>query len=123
VPLHIRREHLVLESTDGLLEGLALALKVSVLVNFGAEGTITELPDGLIHAIIPHVISVKESKDIGGDERGRHVDVNYRRSMDLAVVSGPVERQLPFYKRVRGVEVGADVTRRRFAAVFISDME
>jgi hypothetical protein len=39
------------------------------------------------------------------------------------VISRPVERQPPFYKRVRGVEVGADVTRRRFTAVFVSDAE
>jgi hypothetical protein len=87
-PLHIRREHLILESTDGLLEGLVLVLKASVTVNFSAEGTITELPDGLVHAIIPHVVSIKEPKNIGGDERGRYVNVNHRHGMDFAVVGG-----------------------------------
>jgi hypothetical protein len=43
--------------------------------------------------------------------------------MDFAVIGGSVKRQPPFYKRVRGVEVGADVTRRRFTAVLISDTE
>jgi hypothetical protein len=43
--------------------------------------------------------------------------------VDLAVISRPIEGQPPFYKRVRGVEVGAYVTRRRFAAVFVSDTE
>jgi hypothetical protein len=43
--------------------------------------------------------------------------------MDFAVIGGSVKRQPPFYKRVRGVEVGTDVTCRRFTAVLISDME
>jgi hypothetical protein len=105
------------------LEGLVLALKASVTVNFGAEGTITELPDGLVHPIIPHIVGVEKPKDVGCDERRRDVDVYYGRSMNLAVISGPVERQPPFYKRVRGVEVGADVTCRRFTAVLVSDTE
>jgi hypothetical protein len=43
--------------------------------------------------------------------------------MDFAVIGGPVKGQSPFYKRVRGVDVGSDVTRRRFATVFVSDTE
>jgi hypothetical protein len=43
--------------------------------------------------------------------------------MDLAVICGAVKGESPFYKRVRGVEVGVDVTRRRFTAVFVLDME
>jgi hypothetical protein len=43
--------------------------------------------------------------------------------MDLAVVSGPVERQTPFYKGVWGVEVSADITRWRFTAVLVADTE
>jgi hypothetical protein len=44
-------------------------------------------------------------------------------SMDLTVVSGPVEGQTPFYKGVWGVKVSADVTCRRFTAVLIVDTE
>jgi hypothetical protein len=44
-------------------------------------------------------------------------------SVDLAVISGPIERQTPFYKGVWGVEVSADVTRRRFTAVLVADAE
>jgi hypothetical protein len=72
---------------------------------------------------VPHVVAVKESEDVSGDHGGRCVDVNHGCCVDLAVISRPIERQPPFYKRVRGVEVGADVTRRRFAAVFVSDTE
>jgi hypothetical protein len=43
--------------------------------------------------------------------------------MDLAVVSGPVERQTPFYKGVRGVEVSTDITRRCFTTVLVADVE
>jgi hypothetical protein len=105
------------------LEGLALALQTPVTVNFRAEGTITDLPDGLIYAIVPHVVTVKESEYISGDGRGRDVDVDHGCCVDFAVIGRPVERQPPFYKRVRGVEVGADVTRRRFAAVLVADTE
>jgi hypothetical protein len=105
------------------LEGLALALKAPVTVNLCTEGTITDLPDGFIHAVIPHIVTVKESEYVSGDERGRDVDVDHGSCVDFTVIGRPVERQPPFYKRVRGVEVGADVTRRRFAAVFVADTE
>jgi hypothetical protein len=87
------------------------------------EGMITEIPDGLVHAIMPHVVSVEEPKNFGGNERAGYVEVNYGHSMDLAVVGGSVKRQPSFYKRVRGVEVGADVMCRRFTAVLVSDTE
>jgi hypothetical protein len=105
------------------LEGLVLVLKLSVTVNLGSEGMVTELPKGLVHAIMPHIVSIEKPKDIGGDERGRNVDVNDGRSVNLAVVCGPIKRQSPFYKRVRGVKVGTDVMRRRFTAVLVSDTE
>jgi hypothetical protein len=82
---------LVLESSDGFLKGLALALKASVTVNFGAEGTITDLPEGFLYVIIPHIVSVEESKDVSGDERRRDVHVDYRCRMNLAVVGGSVK--------------------------------
>jgi hypothetical protein len=105
------------------LKGLALTLQASVTVNFRTEGAITDLPDGFVHAVVPHVVTVKESEDISGDDRGRCVDVNHRCCVDFAVISRPVERQPPFYKWVRGIEVSADVTRRRFTAVFVLDTE
>jgi hypothetical protein len=73
------------------LEGLALAFKASVTVNFGTEGTISELPDGLFHVVVPHIVSIEESKNVSGDERGRDVDINHGRGMNLAVISGPVK--------------------------------
>jgi hypothetical protein len=75
VPFYIRRKHLILESTDRLLEGLALALEASVTVNLGTEGTITELPDGLLHVVVPHIVSIEESQNVSRDERRRYVDV------------------------------------------------
>jgi hypothetical protein len=44
-------------------------------------------------------------------------------SVDLAVVSGPVKGQTPFYKGVWSVEVSADVMRQRFTAVLVTDVE
>jgi hypothetical protein len=43
--------------------------------------------------------------------------------MDFAVICGPVKGQLPFYKRVRGIDVSSDVTCQCFAAVFVLDTE
>jgi hypothetical protein len=43
--------------------------------------------------------------------------------MDLAMVSGPVEGQTPFYKGVWGIEVSVDIMRRRFTAVLVTDAE
>jgi hypothetical protein len=114
---------LIFEPTDRLLKGLALALKASVTVNLGPEGAITDLPDGFVYTVIPHVVTIKESEDVSGDERGSDVDVDHGCCVDLAVIGRPVERQPPFYKRVRGLEMGADVTRRRFAAVLVADTE
>jgi hypothetical protein len=122
-PLHIRHEHLILKSTNRLLERLTLAFKPSVSVDLRSERAITELPEGLVYSVKAHVVGVEESKDVSGDERGRDVDVNYRRGMNLAVVSRPVKGESPFYKRVRGVDVGTDVTRRRFTAMLVPDAE
>jgi hypothetical protein len=74
------------------LEALALALKAPVTVNFRTEGTITDLPDGFVHAIVPHVITVKKSEYISGDERGRDIDVDHGCCVDFAVIGRPVER-------------------------------
>jgi hypothetical protein len=83
---------LILESGNGLLEGFSFALQASVTVNFRTEGTITDLSDGFVHAIVPHVVCVKKSEYISGDHGGSDVDVDHRRCVDLAVISGPVER-------------------------------
>jgi hypothetical protein len=122
-PLHIRREHLILKSTNRLLERLTLLFKPPVSVDFRLERAITELPEGLVYSVKAHVVGVEESKDVSGDERGRDVDVNDRHGMNLAVICRPVKGESPFYKRVRGVEVGADVTRRRFTAMLVPDVE
>jgi hypothetical protein len=114
---------LILESGNGILEGLAFTLQASVTVNFRPEGTITDLPYGLVYAVVPHIVAVKESEYVSGDHGGGRVNVDHGCCVDLAVISRPIERQPPFYKRVRGVEVCADVTRRRFTAVFVSDTE
>jgi hypothetical protein len=43
--------------------------------------------------------------------------------VNLAVVSGPIKGQTPFYVGVRGVKVSADIARRRFTAVLVADTE
>jgi hypothetical protein len=105
------------------LERLTLPFESSIVVNLRSERAVTELPDGLIDSVKTHVVSVEKSKDVSVDRRGRDVNVNDSRGMNLAVVRGPVKGKPPFYKRVRGVEVGADVMRRRFTAVLVPDAE
>jgi hypothetical protein len=72
---------------------------------------------------VPHVVSVKKSEDVVSDRRGRNVDVNDGSGVDLTVIGGAIERKPPFYKGVRSIEVGPDVTRRRFTAGVSSDTE
>jgi hypothetical protein len=93
------------------------------LVDFRSERAITELPEGLVYSVKAHVVGVEESKNVSSDERGWDVDVNDRHGMNLAVVRRPIKGESPFYKRVRGIEVGADVTCRRFTAMLVPDAE
>jgi hypothetical protein len=91
MPLYISCEHLILESTNRLLEGLTLALEPLIAVDLGPEGSVTELPEGFIHVIVAHVVSVEKPKDVGGDERRWNVHVDYRCRMNLAMVGGSVK--------------------------------
>jgi hypothetical protein len=69
---------------------------------------------------MPHIVSVKKPKYVGRDGRGRNVNIDDRRSMNFAVVSGAIKGETPLYKGVRSVEVGPDVTRRRFTAGIVT---
>jgi hypothetical protein len=40
---------------------------------------------------MPHIVSVKKPKDVGGDGRGWNVNVDDDRGMDLTVIGGTVE--------------------------------
>jgi hypothetical protein len=80
-------------------------LKPLVPIDFGSKRPIANLTDGLVHIVVPHIISVKKLKYVGGDGRGRNVDVDDGRGMNLAVIGGAVKGQTPFYKWVRGVEM------------------
>jgi hypothetical protein len=39
--------------------------------------------------------------------------------MDLTMIRGAIERQPPFYKGIGGIEMGPDILRQRFTAVFL----
>jgi hypothetical protein len=68
-----------------------LTLELPVSIDLCFKRTITDLPEGLVYAIVPHVVSVKKPKYIGGNGRGRDVDVDDGRGVDFTVVCGPVE--------------------------------
>jgi hypothetical protein len=72
---------------------------------------------------VPHVVGVEKSKNISRNEGRGYVHIDYGCGMNFTVIGGAVKRQPPFYKRVRGVEMGPDITRRRFTAVLIADAE
>jgi hypothetical protein len=100
-----------------------LSFELPISVNLRSEQAVTELPKGLVDSVETHVVRVEKSEDISSNGRGRDVDINDRRGMNFAMICGPVNRESPFYKRVRGVEVGADVTRRHFTTVLVPDAE
>jgi hypothetical protein len=72
---------------------------------------------------MPHIVSVKKPKYVGRNGRGRNVNIDDRRGVNFAMVSGAVKGETPLYKGVRSVEVGPDVTRRCFTAGISSDAE
>jgi hypothetical protein len=114
---------LVFQASNRLLERLALTLQPSIPIDLGPERPIADLSDGFIDVIVPHVVSIKKSEELSGDERGRHVNVDDGRGVNLAMIGGAVNRKTPLYKGVRSVEMGPDVTRRRFTAGVSSDAE
>jgi hypothetical protein len=68
---------------------------------------------------MPHVVSVKEPKNVGGDGRRGNVNVMNGGSVDLTVVRGTVKGQPSLYVRVRGVEMGPDIPRRHLATIVL----
>jgi hypothetical protein len=114
---------LILQASDRLLERLALTLQPPIPIDLGPERSIADLSYGLIDIIMPHIVSVKKSKELSWNGRGRNVDVDNGGSVNLTVISGAVDRETPLYKGVRSVEVGPDVMRRRFTAGVSSDTE
>jgi hypothetical protein len=102
---------------------VTLTLQPPISVDFGPKRPITNLTDGFVYVVMPHIVGVEKPEYVGGDGRGRNVDVNDRRSVNFAVVSGAVNGETPLYKGVRSIEVGPDVMHRHFTAGVSSDME
>jgi hypothetical protein len=117
--LYVSSEHLILQARDGILERLALALELSVAVNFRYQGSVTNLAERLIHMVMPHVVSMEKPKDVGCDKGRGNVHVVYGGCVDLTMVSGAIKGQPPFYERIGRVEMGPDVTCRYFTAVLL----
>jgi hypothetical protein len=90
-PLHISSEHLILQASDGLLERPPLTLEPPVSVDFGPQGPITDLIDGLVDIVVPHIVSIEKPKYVGGNRRGSHVNVYDGRGVDFAVISRAIE--------------------------------
>jgi hypothetical protein len=90
-PFHISSKHLVFQASDRLLERPSLTLESPVTVDFGPKGPIAYLTDGLVNVVVPHVVSIKEPKYVGGNRRGRSVNIHDGRGVNLAVVSRAIE--------------------------------
>jgi hypothetical protein len=122
-PLHVSSEHLIFQASDRLLERLALTLQPSIPIDLGPERPIAYLTDGLVDVVVPHIVSIKKPKYFGGNGRGRNINVDDGCGVNLTMVGGAVNREMPLYKGVRSVEMGPDVTRRRFTAGVSSNTE
>jgi hypothetical protein len=114
---------LILQASNRLLERLALTFQLAVPIDLGPERPVTDLTDGLVDVVVPHVVSIKEAEELSFDGRRRNVDVDDGRGVNFTMICGTVNRKTPLYKGVRSVEVGPDVTRRRFTAGVSSDTE
>jgi hypothetical protein len=58
MPLHIRSEHLILQTPDQLFKRLTLADELSVPIDLRLERAVTDLSKSLVHALVPHVVGV-----------------------------------------------------------------
>jgi hypothetical protein len=114
---------LILQASDRLLERLSLTLQPPIPIDLGPERPISYLTDGLVDVVVSHVVSIEDAKELSWDGRRRDVDVDDGRGVNLTVICGTVNRKTPLYKGVRSVEVGPDVTRRRFTAGVSLDTE
>jgi hypothetical protein len=68
-----------------------LTLESLILIDLRSKRAVTDLPEGFVYTIVPHIVSVKKPKYIGGNGRGRDIDVDDGGSVNLAVISGSVE--------------------------------
>jgi hypothetical protein len=91
VPLYISGKHLILQPVNGLLERLMLLLELSVSIDFCSKRAVAYLPKGFVHTLEPHIVNVEKLKYVGSDRRGRDVDIDDSRGVNLTVVSGPIE--------------------------------
>jgi hypothetical protein len=89
--LDVAREQLIFNAGDGVLKGLTLPLESSVTGDLRCQRAITELTERLIHAVMPHVVSMKKPKDIGSNGRRGNVHVMDGGGVDLAVIRGTVK--------------------------------
>jgi hypothetical protein len=99
--------------------GLTLPLESTVSGNLGYQRTIANLTERLIHAVMPHIVSMKKPKNVGRNGRRGNVNVIDSGGVDLTVICGTIKRQPPFYKGVRSVEMGPDIPRWRLTAVVL----
>jgi hypothetical protein len=91
VPLDVAHEQLVFDARDGVLKGLTLPLESSVPGDLGYQRTITNLTERLIHAVMPHIVSVKKPENIGRDGRRGNVDVMNGGGVNLTVIRGTIK--------------------------------
>jgi hypothetical protein len=82
---------LIFDACNGILKGFPLALESSVPSDFGYQRAIADLTERLIHAVMPHVVSMQKPEDIGSDGRRGNVNVMNGGGVDLTVVCGAVK--------------------------------
>jgi hypothetical protein len=69
------------------LEGLPLTLESTIVADLCDQRSIPNLTERLVHAVMPHIVSMKEPKNVGCDGRRGNVHIMNGLSVDLAMVS------------------------------------
>jgi hypothetical protein len=68
-----------------------LALQPAIAVYLGNQRSVTKFTEHLLNAVMPHVVSLQESKKLSCNRWRGDVNIMYGRSVDLTVVSGAVK--------------------------------
>jgi hypothetical protein len=82
---------LIFDARDGVLKGLTLPLEPSIPGDLCYQRTIANLTERLIHAVMPHIVSVKEPKNVGGNRRRGNINIMNGGGVNLTVICGTIE--------------------------------
>jgi hypothetical protein len=89
-PLNVACKQLILDTRDGVLKRLTLALESAVAADLSDQRSISKLTECLVHAVMPHVVSMEKPKNVSCDGRRGNVHVMNGLCVEFAMVGGAV---------------------------------